>query len=328
MERAKYLITKDIKKSIKKNKTQVEQLSNDWFLKYSQHLNDFQKEGLNESGVELNTFEHHLFDNRSKRINHVEFDKNELQEFNVNHKNKLVSVVGLINRSAHRWVIGLHDWSENKYQSLRMLEQYRKNGYNIISFDTTGHGKDLNEKTDLWYSTISTIDEIIRNIKDNYLMSQVGLVGVGFGASAAIAHSEIGKKKSSVNWIIADSPISDLDTYFKYDLQNNFTNMDWWKVSFNFLDKFKRSLEIKYDFDILKDIKKSFKTPIMFIASTNNKKVPHWMTEELYENKIKFEKEQISELWLTNKSEHQKIVSDFGKEYMEKTFNFSSKWEK
>jgi hypothetical protein len=221
-------------------------------------------------------------------------------------------------------VIGLHGWTENKYLGLRLVEHFYQAGYNIICFDSYAHGQTYGSKTDLGLSTVEILDEVISHLWRQNKVTSLGLIGNSMGASTAILYSQNGKHKHKLNWVIEDSGFFNLKTLYRYYLQNNFTHQKWWLVSYNITKKFTKETKVDHDqYDLVNHMDQNTTTPIFFIHAQNDKWIPVWMSQQMYEQKIKYEPTIKSKSWFPIGSSHVHAISDYHQDYLEKTLAFA-----
>ncbi|WP_051636045.1 alpha/beta hydrolase [Mesoplasma photuris] len=295
------------------------------FKEYEKFCHDYKRSGKTETGIEMNSFEFLNYELDELNMNHTTLKKDLIQEYSIKTRKGNISCFKMINPNSNKWVIGLHGWTGNKYSSLKLTEHYYNQGYNIIGFDSYAHGKTYGSKTDIGYSAIPIIDEIIKQLKVDHKVQSIGLIGNSMGASTSVLYAQKGKHK--IDWAIADCGFDNLQILYRYYIQNNWSHINWVISGFNLNKRFKKVLTIApSDYDLIKNMKNAKDIPIMFIHGTADKWIPWEMSQAMFDEKSKFDSK--NEIWLVNNADHVESIAKENENYKSKTLAFARKWEK
>ncbi|ASP28416.1 hypothetical protein SCORR_v1c06440 [Spiroplasma corruscae] len=306
--------------------------SNKYFKSFKDFCYTYPKfgryEGNNEYYKQIptdtNTLEYHYWDLKKMNIKINSFQKNELVEFSLETKKGTISCLKAQVNNSNKWAIGLHGWTEDKYLALRLVRHYYENGYNILTFDAYAHGKSYGKFTDIGYSSIEMIDEIINFISKENEVKSIGLIGNSMGASTSVFYSQTGKYKNKINWVISDCGFSNIKLQYRYYIQNNLFKKPWWLISLGFIKKFSKITKTNQNkYNLLKLMKLNSTTPILFVHGKGDSFISYEMSLDLYNYKIKKETSILSDLWTPDGSKHVYLISDYHKEYLERTLVFS-----
>ncbi|AGR42257.1 alpha/beta hydrolase [Spiroplasma diminutum] len=276
----------------------------------------------------VNTFEYHLWDLDKMNLNFSTFNEKNLEEFELETEKGKISCLKAVNKISNKWVIGLHGWTEDKYLALRLVHHFYDKGYNVLTFDAFAHGKSYGQYTDIGFSSIEMIDQIIVNLKEDYQIDSIGLIGNSMGASTSLLYSQVGVNKDLITWVIADCGFSNIKFQYRYYLQNNFFKKSWWLTSFGYTNKFSKITKTNQNkYNLLKNMNLNKNTPVFFIHAIGDTFIPYEMSLDMYNKKIEFEIESISSIWTPQGSEHVSVIADYYDLYIEKTLNFAIKGE-
>ncbi|AGR41353.1 alpha/beta hydrolase [Spiroplasma taiwanense] len=284
---------------------------------------------FNHIPVEVNTLEYHYWDIDKMNLGKDSFKKQDLFEFDITTDKGNISCLKALNGNSKKWVIGMHGWTEDKYLALRLVNHFYKNGYNILTFDAFAHGKSYGQNTDIGYSSISMIDQIIDNLKKEYQVENIGLIGNSMGASTSILYSQTGKFKDDISWVVADCGFSSIKLQYRYYIQNNFFKKPWWIVGMGYTKKFSKLTKTNQSkYDLLKLMNLNKEIPILFIHAIGDTFIPYEMSLDMYNKKIKFESNTLSEIWTPEGSNHVYVITDYNEQYLDRTLNFANEREK
>ncbi|WP_169728207.1 alpha/beta hydrolase [Mesoplasma chauliocola] len=306
-------------------------MSRNHYLEYKEFCYNYYRKGLTKSNIEFNSIELYYEDLENKKLKYLNntFTKNEIEKVDLNSKKGNISCLVAKTNNSNKWVIGLHGWTENKYLALRLVHHYWKQGYNILTFDAFAHGLSYGKKTDIGYSSIEMLDEIILYLKNENAAESIGLIGNSMGASTSVLYAQKGSNKEKINWIVADCGFNSIKLQYRYYIENNLFHVPWWKIGFLFTHKFSKETKTpQRKYNLEKNMNKAKKIPIFFIHAKGDTFIPYEMSESVFLKKIKYEKQKVSEIWTPDGSEHVNTVVDYNKDYIHKTLEFSRKREK
>ena len=201
---------------------------------------------------------------------------------NSNDGYKLVARQFLTNQHSENWVILLHGYTGYKEESYIFCPWYSKNGYNILAPDFRAEGESEGDYIGMGYlesmDNIGWIDYIL-SVDPN---ARIAIHGQSMGATTAIMTSALEDISPHVFAIIADCGYTDAMSMFSHKIT------DWFSLpSFPIIDTARIMLLMRGQYDIkdasaLEAIKKS-SIPTLIIHGSEDKFVPVYMAEQLYE---------------------------------------------
>ncbi|PPE04130.1 alpha/beta hydrolase [Williamsoniiplasma lucivorax] len=235
-----------------------------------------------------------------------------IETFKIKTDQGEISALKLVNNNPEKWVIGLHGWTENKYLGLRLVMHFYNLGYSILTFDSFAHGASYGEKTDIGYSSIVMIDEIINYLKKTYQAKELGLIGNSMGASTAILYGQKGVHQKAIKWIIADCGFANLDHQLNWR-SNQLSKLNWMFTNLFIRAGFQKATGLDpRTYDLIPNI--TYPTPTMFVHSKSDSFIPYQASETMYQ--IRNNPKDL--LWLPTGPEHVRVLADLNEEYQEK----------
>ncbi|QBQ07851.1 alpha/beta fold hydrolase [Spiroplasma gladiatoris] len=276
-----------------------------------------------------NTLEYHYWDLKKMNLNFESFKAEEIVEYDIKTKKGNISCIKATVDNSKKWVFGLHGWTEDKFLGLRLVNHFYKQGYNILTFDSFAHGKSYGQYTDIGYSCVEMIDEIITDLKKEYIIESIGLIGNSMGASTSVLYSQFGRYQDLIKWVVSDCGFSSIKLQYRYYIQNNYFKKPWWLVSLGYTKKFSKLTKTNQNkYNLLKYMNLNKDIPIFFVHGQGDTFIDYQMSWDMYNQKIKFETNKKSEIWTPEGSEHVYMISDYYDQYLSKTLNFAKESEK
>lgn len=214
----------------------------------------------------------------------------------------------------------VHGITWSKYGSIKYVNMFIKRGFKVVIYDHRNHGLSGKGPTTMGYYEkfdLKTVIDWCYNKFGNNI--EVGTHGESMGAATVMAHLEIDHRPKVV---IADCGYSDLSKLLAYQLKvrYNLSGFLCIPISAKFV-KLRGRFNIK-DVSPIKVVANTDK-PILFIHGENDKYVPTYMVNELYE--VKRDKKELyiapnaahAEAYWKNNNEYEKVVYNF----LDKYFN-------
>ena len=192
-------------------------------------------------------------------------------------------------KESNVWVIGAHGYTETACSMAGVAKQFLNYGYNVLMPDLRAHGKSEGKYIGMgWLDRLDLIEWI------NYLIQKYGnikiiLYGISMGAATVMMTS--GEKlPSNVRMIIEDCGYTSVWDEFAYELKYIFKLPTFPTLyNANIMTKIRAGYSLKKA-SCIKQIKKST-TPTLFIHGDQDKFVPFYMLDKLYDaTKCKKEK--------------------------------------
>lgn len=227
-------------------------------------------------------------------------------------------------RNSEKAVILVHSYGKNRLQfgveTVDLIKGFLNKGYHVFTFDLRNSGESGGKDSTFGYGETEDVLAAIRYMKSQGAKDIV-LMGFSTGASASILASE---ESTSVDAVIADSPYSDLKSYFS-------KNLDQWThmPSFPFNQTVSFAIEVTGGIDTKKtspvNVLASGKLPaLMLIHGRNDTLIPVQNSIELYQS---YSAKNFSgaEFWQTEDNGNATSYNKYKDEYLSKVFAFLDK---
>jgi dipeptidyl aminopeptidase/acylaminoacyl peptidase len=227
-------------------------------------------------------------------------------------------------KSSDRAVILVHSYGSNRLEfgieTVDLIKGFLNRGYNVFTFDLRNSGKSDGKITTFGYSEK---DDVLAAIK--YMNSQgskhITLMGFSSGASASILAA---CENSTVDAVIADSPYSDLKSYFQ-------NNINIWSglPSFPFNKIITLCVEMTGEIDMeaaspISALTADTPPHMLLIHSKNDNIIPVENSIELYQTYSALNP-LGAEFWMTETEGHAGAYKENKDKYLEKVFAFMDK---
>lgn len=179
------------------------------------------------------------------------------------------------------WVIAIHGYTGSGDEMIEAAKHFGDKGYHVLAIDLRGHGKSEGDYIGMgWPDRLDVINWIQYIIQKNE-NNKVILYGISMGAATTMMTT--GEElPSNVKLAIEDCGYTSVWDEFADKL-----NVYFHLPTFPALDvaNMLTRIRAKYDFkeaSAVKQVEKS-KTPTLFIHGDEDKFVPFWMLDKLYE---------------------------------------------
>ena len=201
---------------------------------------------------------------------YIQNKKINLHSYEVNNK-----------KESKTWVIAVHGYTDSAYFMVKATKQFLNYGYNVLMPDLRAHGKSEGKYIGMgWLDRLDLIEWI------NYLIQKYGnikiiLYGISMGAATVMMTS--GEKlPSNVRMIIEDCGYTSVWDEFAYELKYIFKLPTFPTLyNANIMTKIRAGYSLKKA-SCIKQLKKST-TPTLFIHGDQDKFVPFYMLDKLYD---------------------------------------------
>jgi dipeptidyl aminopeptidase/acylaminoacyl peptidase len=233
-------------------------------------------------------------------------------------------------KNSSRAVILVHSYGSNRLQfgvdTVDLIKEFMNRGYNVFTFDLRNSGESDGQECTFGYNEKDDVKAAIKYVRSQG-SNDITLMGFSTGASAAIlaaAESKASDGSSLVDAVIADSPYSDLRSYFRRDL-------DRWTG----LPAFPFNLTVSLAVDLTGGIKSKEASPVnvltadnpphlMLIHSRNDDFIPVINSIELFQRYSALNASG-AEFWQTQDKGHASGYMENRDEYIERVFKFLEK---
>jgi len=233
-------------------------------------------------------------------------------------------------KNTSRAVIFVHSYGKNRLEfgvdTVDLIKEFMNRGYSVLTFDLRNSGESGGKDCTFGYNEKEDVKAAIKYVRDQGY-SDITLLGFSTGASAAImacAESTQADGTAMVDAVIADSPYSDLKSYFLSSLHK------WTGIpSFPF------NRTVAFAFSVTGGFKLNDASPVdvmtaknlphlMLIHSRNDDLVPVINSIELYQ-KYSALNASGAEFWQTEYKGHASGYMENRDEYIERIFSFLDK---
>ncbi|MDR5587845.1 MULTISPECIES: alpha/beta hydrolase [Clostridium] len=194
----------------------------------------------------------------------------------------------LYTNNSQKWVVMVHGYTGEGMRMGSRAKAFYEMGYNIVIPDLRGHGKSEGNYIGMGWHDRKDIIEWINYIVNKDKESEILLYGISMGASTVMMTS--GENlPSNVKAIIEDCGYTSAWDEFSYQLKSMF-KLPKFPIMYaaSVITKMKSGYFLK-EASAIKQVSKS-KTPILFIHGEEDKFVPYFMLDKVY-NAAKCEKE-------------------------------------
>ncbi|NLK86249.1 MAG: alpha/beta fold hydrolase [Clostridiaceae bacterium] len=233
-------------------------------------------------------------------------------------------------KHSDRAVILVHSYGSNRLEfgveTVDMIKEFLNNGYNVLAFDLRNSGESGGKDCTFGYNEKEDVKAAIKYMR-NQGSKRITLMGFSTGASAAIlaaAESTSSEGSALVDAVIADSPYSDLKSYFISDL-------DKWTD----LPQFPFNRTTALAINVAGGIRPEDASPVnaitaentphlMLIHSRNDDFIPIINSIELYQ-KYSGLNPSGAEFWQTGDQGHVQAYMSNKQEYLSRVFSFLRK---
>lgn len=186
-----------------------------------------------------------------------------------------LSGVLIENHRNHRYVILAHDYNEDCYALLRQAHLFDELNFNVLLIDLRGWGNSEGQYTTLGFKEsldiLAWIDKLVAFDSN----AEIGLYGVGMGASSCLLAAQH-TLTSNVSFIISDCAYANAISYLEKRLNSNlYTNLIEMKVS----------NELNFDLTECNMLEAAagIAIPVLFIHGTKDQIIPCQDTLNMYE---------------------------------------------
>lgn len=119
---------------------------------------------------------------------------------------------------SNRWVIIVHGYTVSLHVSTQYIEMFEQQGFNVLLIDQRRHGNSQGKYTTYGYMEKYDIDSWVHWVMEHYGEDiAIGLHGQSFGGGTVLEYLSIAH--SSVKFVIADCPYSDLTQLLRYQIK-------------------------------------------------------------------------------------------------------------
>ncbi len=218
------------------------------------------------------------------------------------------------NGTSQKTMVIIHGYTYAKYGSVKYMQMFYKQGYNVLIYDHRGHGDSGPSLCSMGhieqYDLIKWLDWIeARNGKGH----TIGTLGVSMGGAIVLMHGAIDKR---VSFIVADCPYASLWEQFRYILKRDY-HLPAFPVLYvsSLVSKFRIGATIK-EIEPIKGVNE-IEAPILWIHGAEDNFVPTEASKQMYEKRT-----GKKQLYLVEKAGHADAYQVNSKKYEEVVKSF------
>ena len=182
-------------------------------------------------------------------------------------------------------LIFLHGFTENRLVGLNYLNLYLNSGFNLLLVDSRAHGESGGDSVTWGVYEKYDLDQWVDWVRNKFPHGSIGIHGISMGAATALLHAEMNESNKRVQFYVADSSYSDLNTLLALQMEQRLQLPG--NISPQVLLPYINAvayLKSRFTFDQASPLRavRNVTTPILYIHGEADKLVPASMSQDLY----------------------------------------------
>lgn len=221
---------------------------------------------------------------------------------------KLKGYFHRVYKDSKKVVIMNHGYTANHYIDYQFTDIFFEEGYNVLLIDMRSHGESEGKVASYGYNESKDIGSWVRWIKDKIGEdAYIGLHGQSMGAATVMLYGAT--HPNDIKFIIEDCGFTSAREAIKFQFRK--VKIPFWPLYDLIRVKVKR--KYKFDFNNIspEDAIVNSDIPVLFIHGDNDKVVPTWMGEALYNEK----NGEMDRLYLVQGAGHMEAYSKDKEKY-------------
>lgn len=221
---------------------------------------------------------------------------------------KLKGYFHRVYKDSKKVVIMNHGYTANHYIDYQFTDIFFEEGYNVLLIDMRSHGESEGKVASYGYNESKDIGSWVRWIKDKIGEdAYIGLHGQSMGAATVMLYGAT--HPNDIKFVIEDCGFTSAREAIKFQFRK--VKIPFWPLYDLIRVKVKR--KYKFDFNNIspKDAIVNSDIPVLFIHGDNDKVVPTWMGEALYNEK----NGEMDRLYLVQGAGHMEAYSKDKEKY-------------
>ena len=221
---------------------------------------------------------------------------------------KLKGYFHRVYKDSKKVVIMNHGYTANHYIDYQFTDIFFEEGYNVLLIDMRSHGESEGKVASYGYNESKDIGSWVRWIKDKIGEdAYIGLHGQSMGAATVMLYGAT--HPNDIKFIIEDCGCTSAREAIKFQFRK--VKIPFWPLYDLIRVKVKR--KYKFDFNNIspEDAIVNSDIPVLFIHGDNDKVVPTWMGEALYNEK----NGEMDRLYLVQGAGHMEAYSKDKEKY-------------
>ncbi|HBH49766.1 MAG TPA: hypothetical protein DDX98_14065 [Bacteroidales bacterium] len=197
---------------------------------------------------------------------------------------KLSCLMLLHSDTTQNTIIVHHGVGADKYVMLKVAPMYLRLGFNVLLFDSRGHGLSGGKHHSYGYYEKHDLERVVNYAKGRFTDGFTGIHGESMGAATTLLYSTMTNENLQIDFIIEDCAYSDLKELFTYRLKEDFGLPN---LLFIEAASLMTRIHDGYWFRQVKPIREleQISLPILFIHGLKDDFVPTSMGQKLYHKK-------------------------------------------
>ena len=221
---------------------------------------------------------------------------------------KLKGYFHRVYKDSKKVVIMNHGYTANHYIDYQFTDIFFEEGYNVLLIDMRSHGESEGKVASYGYNESKDIGSWVRWTKDKIGEdAYIGLHGQSMGAATVMLYGAT--HPNDIKFIIEDCGFTSAREAIKFQFRK--VKIPFWPLYDLIRVKVKR--KYKFDFNNIspEDAIVNSDIPVLFIHGDNDKVVPTWMGEALYNEK----NGEMDRLYLVQGAGHMEAYSKDKEKY-------------
>ena len=221
---------------------------------------------------------------------------------------KLKGYFHRVYKDSKKVVIMNHGYTANHYIDYQFTDIFFEEGYNVLLIDMRSHGESEGKVASYGYNESKDIGSWVRWIKDKIGEdAYIGLHGQSMGAATVMLYGAT--HPNDIKFVIEDCGFTSAREAIKFQFRK--VKIPFWPLYDLIRVKVKR--KYKFDFNNIspEDAIVNSDIPVLFIHGDNDKVVPTWMGEALYNEK----NGEMDRLYLVQGAGHMEAYSKDKEKY-------------
>lgn len=221
---------------------------------------------------------------------------------------KLKGYFHRVYKDSKKVVIMNHGYTANHYIDYQFTDIFFEEGYNVLLIDMRSHGESEGKVASYGYNESKDIGSWVRWIKDKIGEdAYIGLHGQSMGAATVMLYGAT--HPNDIKFVIEDCGFTSAREAIKFQFRK--VKIPFWPLYDLIRVKVKR--KYKFDFNNIspEDAIVNSDIPVLFIHGDNDKVVPTWMGEALYNEK----NGEMDRLYLVQGAGHMEAYSKDREKY-------------
>lgn len=221
---------------------------------------------------------------------------------------KLKGYFHRVYKDSKKVVIMNHGYTANHYIDYQFTDIFFEEGYNVLLIDMRSHGESEGKVASYGYNESKDIGSWVRWIKDKIGEdAYIGLHGQSMGAATVMLYGAT--HPNDIKFVIEDCGFTSAREAIKFQFRK--VKIPFWPLYDLIRVKVKR--KYKFDFNNIspEDAIVNSDIPVLFIHGDNDKVVPTWIGEALYNEK----NGEMDRLYLVQGAGHMEAYSKDKEKY-------------